>query len=526
MIGTAPPDGLRAPTEIRNASGGDRNGMTITRQGLTRFVWRWIAGVVALVSTAQARQLPPPGTSPAEEARYWLARTSLPQAATNHTVPTPKGEILSRGTNPLGMHIQISGEAPVPKYSFDVTDKAQVLRHHQTYTAALFPLSYDLGGVPVTDTNGIILAPRSPTQVADQASQLAFSSLRYLAGFKDTHFTPECTVLATHGSAFVASRAFAFNFARIHNAANDPQLLNFGPFRSPEALAAVARGNISWGASVSRRYFGDVAHLQHVYSLRRTFGLASSHGAYDANCLYMGPDRPEPDKLTDNITLSMRGYVQLGSTPLGQVFGYFEDLPIYPQMLGATSYDFFNIFMDAASNLAGAVNGRRERRVVYSFLPNGGFYFATPVGFATQVFEDSNKNRVNLRFEYRKSINDPWKTYNTFIEIFDAQTPTEKLPEAAIAGVSLSEEEQLTIDVVAPPGKGSRVLLKAKSELNTPWYKVLEFQPNLVVSRLQVPLSVLQPGTAFFDAEITQYRATEAEVARAAGIPPERIAKP
>jgi hypothetical protein len=495
--------------------------MTIIPQSLLQLLWRWIAGVAALVSTVVQAQQPPPGSSPAEEARYWLARTSLPQAATNHTVPTPKGEILSRGTNLLGQHIQISGEVPVPKYSFDVTDKPQVLRHHKTYTSALFPVTYDLGGVPVTDTNGIILAPRLPTQVADQASRLAFSSLRYIAGFKDTHFTPECTVLATHGAAFVASRAFAFNFARIHNAANDPQLLNFGPFRSPEALAAVARGNISWGASVSTRYFGDVDHLQHVYSLRRTFGLASSHGAYDANCLYLGPDRSEPDTFTDGIMLSMRGYVQVGSAP-GSVFGYIPGIGFDP---GAQNKNqLFRVFSTA--NYPG-FNERIESRMTFNVLPNGIFYFGLPACWGgDSLHPDPAKNRIDLRFEYRSSVNAPWRIYSTFVHQFEPQTPAEKLPEAAIAGVSLSEEGQLNIDVVAPPGKDSRVLLKAKSDLNTPWYKVLEFQPNLVVSRLQIPLSVLQPGTAFFDAEITQYRTTEAEVARAAGVPPERITKP
>jgi hypothetical protein len=420
----------------------------------------------------------------------------------------------------------VTSEAPIPRFTFNIFDREAVAQFHRTYTAAFYPVTYDfLGAVPIVNSNGVILAPTLPTQAADQAAQIAFKSFRYRAGFRDTHIDPASSIKALHAATFVESRDRMFDWPRVHNARNDPEVLNYGPFRTPEALDGVSRGNLGYGVSISLAYWGDYEHTKFVYDLRRTFGLGSSHGSMVARCLYMGPERAEPDEFTDGIMLSMRGFVQLFSAPFTVVFGYFKDLPLSPQMGGGTAYDVFNIYMDAHSSTPNAINGRRERRVVYTIQPSGAFYFSAPVGFGTRVSSDTNQNFIKLRFEHRRAMTDPWKTNTTFIQIFEPQTPAEKIPQAAVAAVNRAGD-QLNIDVVAPPGPDSRVQLKAKAGLNEPWQEVAVFQPNLVVSRLAVPVSALPTGACFLAAEIVQYRLSEAEAARAAGIPEHQITQP
>jgi hypothetical protein len=467
--------------------------------------------------------VPARATDPAVAlAKEWLRRTSLPAAALNPTVPTPPGKIVRRGSSPLAASLEVTSEAPIPRFTFDIFDRDAVAQFHRTYRAAFYPVTWDfLGAVPIVNSNGVILAPTLPTQAADQAAQIAFKAFRYRAGFRDTHIDPAASIKALHAATFVVSRVEgAFDWPRIHNARNDPQVLSFGPFRTPEALDGVSRGNLGWGLIIDGAYWSDIAHDKFVYGLRRTFGLASSHGRYLAKCLYLGPDRAEPDELTDGFMLSKRGYVQVGSAPPTGLWAFIPGIEFAPD--GENMNQLLRIYLDYPVSA-----GRKESRTTFEISTTQLIHTGLPPGFgeAISLNKDPAKNRVNLRFEYRNSIGAPWKTNRTFVEYFAPQTAAEKIPQAAVAWVSRAGD-QLNIDVVAPPGLDSRVQLKAKAGLNEPWQEVAVFQPNLVVSRLAVPVSALPTGACFLAAEIVQYRLSEAEAARAAGIPEHQITQP
>ncbi len=447
--------------------------------------------------------------------RYWRDRTSLPKALEHPYATNQPGQIVSRGNGQLAASAVLTTETVVPKFRFDPTNRASVLKFNRMIQSVL-PIVYPIGGMPIFDSNGKIVAATSQTQAGAQAIALSLSAWRLRAGL-NTVFDVTANIYALHGATAAAARYPMMSYAAMHTDRNPAYYL------TREAAIGLGGGLLAGGVPIGTRpTFNDGAHVRPLYNFDpyAIFGGATAAGG--AQCIFIGrrAATPNPMLINDSYFLSLQGYVQEG-TGFWSGYGHIEGLQFSPS--GDNMNQLLKIYVKASFP---GITGRRESRLPFEVFPASGmFSYGTPTGYGADYSVD---RRLDFRFEYRKTLNSPWQILTTFVEAFKAETAEEMLPLAEVVGVRLSSPNSagpgvLKLDVIGPPG--SHIIVEEALAPEGPWKECFTYSAETIVTTIGLEHSHIEV-TAYFRAQIAKYRPSEAEIARAAGLPESRIISP
>lgn len=488
-----------------------------------------IFGITALVCAMQAQQAPPPGSPIEEVARYWLERTSLPQALANPYEITPPGTVVSRGSSPLAQSMQLTTEMVVPDLPLDVFSRDSVIKFNRMLMAVLPVDPNRLGGMPVTDATGKILAATPQTQAGALSIMLSISAWRQRAGL-NTLFDDASNVYALHGATAAAARYPFLSFAAMHTDRNPAYYL------TPEAALGLGGGLLAGYAPIGLRpTFNDGAHLRWIYDVSpyAMFGGATAGGL--TQCIYIGGRATSPTEMIKNGTyfLSAEGFAQDGTVELSGLYGYIKGMQFSPG--GDNKNQLLKIYSTARYP---GLSERMEYRQYLDLDPATGiFSFPLPTGFGADYTTIGSKTpeldlQVDLRIEYRETLTSPWKTINTKVIATKPLTPEERLPHAEILGTSRSygadglPNGRVKLVIAGKPG--SELRIEGASQpyaMNDEWSEVLTFNAGKPVTVVEMSESAMPEGAQFLRVVTAKYHHSDAANARAAGISEDRILK-
>jgi hypothetical protein len=488
-----------------------------------------VFGITALLCSAAAQQVPPPGSPIEEVARYWLERTSLPQALANPYEITPPGTVVSRGSSPLAQSMQLTTEMVVPDLPLDVFSRDSVIKFNRMLMAVLPVDANRIGGMPVTDATGKIRAAKPQSQAGALSIMLSISAWRQRAGL-NTLFDDASNVYALHGATAVAARASVMNIQAMHTDRNPAYYL------TPEAAIGLGGGLLAGYAPIGQRpTFNDGAHLRPIYNVSpyAVFGGATAGGL--AQCIYIGGQAKTPTEMIKNgkYFLSAEGFAQQGTVELGGLYGYIKGMQFSP------SGDNKNLLLKiyATASYPGFADRMEYRQAVNLDTATGIFSFPLPTGFGADYTIEGSKTpeldlQVDLRIEYRETLASPWKSIVTKVIATKPLTAEERLPHADILGMSRSNgadglpDGRVKLVIVGKPGSELRIEgVAAQDSSDGPWSEVLTFNPNKPVTVVEMSENALPDGAQFLRVVTAKYHPSDAANARAAGISEDRILK-
>jgi hypothetical protein len=486
-------------------------------------------GITALLCSAAAQQVPAPGSPIEEVARYWLGRTSLPQALANPYEITPPGMVVSRGSSPLAQSMQLTTEMVVPNLPLDVFNRDSVIKFNRMMMAVLPIDGNAIGGIPVTDASGKIVAATPQTQAGALSIMLSISAWRQRAGL-NTLFDDASNIYALHGATAVAARYPYLSFSAMHTDRNPAYYL------TPEAAIGLGGGLLAGGAPIGLRpTFNDGAHLRPIYNVSpfAVFGGATAGGL--AQCIYIGGQAKTPTEMIKNgkYFLSAEGFAQDGTVELGGLYGYIKGMQFSPS--GDNINQLLKIYTTA--RYPGFSERMEYRRYLDLDPATGIFSFPLPTGFGADYTTIGSKTpaldlQVDLRIEYRETLASPWKSIVTKVIATKPLTAEERLPHAEILGMSRSNgadglpDGRVKIVIVGKPGSELRIEgVAAQDASDGPWSEVLTFNPNKPVTVVEMSENALPEGAQFLRVVTAIYHPSDAANARAAGISEDRILK-